>query len=293
MRNLWEVGTAGARKLGKRLNDLALVARDPWSGNLRLHAVIAAFLFRRRRSELSQLHGRLLDACRPISGRWADLPAGESYLWRRLSSHLLTAGRQAELRDILLDLAFLQAKLEATDIHSLIADFDLAAGDDHELSLVREALRQSAGVLGSGPHAAGAAALGPASRPPRAGSPAVVERSPRPARECRAETEVRELRQAGSAGCQYAQHSAEPSADGGLRLPRRLRRRSGPASLEPGDCETVSTVEGHTSTVTAVALVAGRQILSGSLDKTLRLWDLGTGCTLRVLTGHTASNHRR
>jgi hypothetical protein len=141
LQSCWGLGTAGARKIGKRLNYLSLVARDPWSGALRVHSVIAGFLFRRRRSELSRLHSRLLDACRPISGRWADLPAGETYLWRHLASHLLAADRREELRDALLDLAFLQAKLEATDIHSLIADFDLAAGEDRELSLVREALR--------------------------------------------------------------------------------------------------------------------------------------------------------
>lgn len=52
--------------------------------------------------------------------------------------------------------------------------------------------------------------------------------------------------------------------------------------------ETLRTLEGHTAGVTAVALVATRQILSGAGDKTLRLWDLGTGRTLRVLKGHTA-----
>jgi hypothetical protein len=289
MRSLWRVGTAGARNLGKRLNDLALVARDPWSGNLRLHAVVAAFLFRRRRSELSLLHGRLLDACRPESGRWADLPAGETYLWRRLASHLLAAGRKWEIRDMLLDLAFLQAKLEATDVHSLIADFDIAAGDDLELSLVREALRQSVDLVGSDP-----TQLAPQlwdrllDRRERALQPLL--------------NALRDRR--GSAGLkpQFASFvRPDPSTPGTPALPQSKAPMAvygylavsadGKAlrvwNLETG--ETVSTLEGHTSTVTAVALVAGRQILSGAQDKTLRLWDLGTGCTLRVLTGHTAS----
>jgi hypothetical protein len=149
VRSLWGLGTIEARKLGKRLRDLSLVSLDPWAGTLRLHAVVGGFLLGRRRGELSLLHGRLLDACRPVSGRWADLPAAETYLWRRLASHLLAAGRREEFRDTLLDFAFLRAKLEATDVHSLIADFGLAAGNDCELSLVGEALRLSAGALGA------------------------------------------------------------------------------------------------------------------------------------------------
>jgi len=151
VRSLWGLGAIEARKLGKRLRDLSLVSLDPWAGTLRLHAVVGGFLVGRRRGELSLLHNRLIDVCRPVSGRWADLPAGETYLWRRLAGHLLAAGRREEFRDTLLDLAFLRAKLEATGIHSLIADFALAAGDDRDLSLVREALRLSAAALGSDP----------------------------------------------------------------------------------------------------------------------------------------------
>ncbi len=115
VRSLWGLGTIEARKLGKRLRDLSLVSLDPWAGTLRLHAVVGGFLLGRRRGEISALHGRLLDACRPVSGRWSDLPAGETYLWRHLAGHLLAAGRREELRSTLLDVAFLRAKLEMTD----------------------------------------------------------------------------------------------------------------------------------------------------------------------------------
>ena len=36
-------------------------------------------------------------------------------------------------------------------------------------------------------------------------------------------------------------------------------------------------------------LPGGQRMLSGSQDKTLRLWDLETGATLRTFTGHTGS----
>lgn len=51
--------------------------------------------------------------------------------------------------------------------------------------------------------------------------------------------------------------------------------------------ETLNTLEGHTADVTAVALVEGRQVLSGARDKALRLWDLCTGRTVRTFEGHT------
>jgi hypothetical protein len=149
VRGLWGLGPSEARKFCKRLRDLSLLRFDPWAGTLRFHSVLGGFLVRRRRDELPALHARLLDVCRPESGCWADLPAGETYLWRHLATHLLAAGRRGELRDLLLDLAFLRAKLEALDVHALLADFDLAAREDRELSLVGEALRQSAGALGS------------------------------------------------------------------------------------------------------------------------------------------------
>ena len=48
-------------------------------------------------------------------------------------------------------------------------------------------------------------------------------------------------------------------------------------------------LEGHTETVRSVALTAdGTKGLSGSKDKTLRLWDLERGACVQVLEGHTA-----
>jgi WD40 repeat protein/serine/threonine protein kinase len=47
------------------------------------------------------------------------------------------------------------------------------------------------------------------------------------------------------------------------------------------------TFEGHAGGVTSVALGAdGRYGLSGSYDKTLKLWDLSSGCCVRTFEGH-------
>ena len=48
------------------------------------------------------------------------------------------------------------------------------------------------------------------------------------------------------------------------------------------------TLKGHTDTVYSVTLTPdGKHAVSGSLDNTLRLWDLTTGVCVREFKGHT------
>src|SRR5262249_51857729 len=65
-----------------------------------------------------------------------------------------------------------------------------------------------------------------------------------------------------------------------------------PTPTEPpaATAQSLRTFTGHNSYVSSVAFSPdGRTALSGSNDKTLKLWEVATGIELRTFTGHSAS----
>lgn len=59
-------------------------------------------------------------------------------------------------------------------------------------------------------------------------------------------------------------------------------------AVETSEAVSVKSLTGHSDTVWAVAIAPDSQTLvSGSFDKTIRLWDRETGAVLRILSGHT------
>jgi WD40 repeat protein len=249
LEQLWGTGNLVTKKLCSRLHDLSLLQRfDRRAWTIRLHDVVRAYLLKKREREIAALHRRLLAACRPQSGRWSDLPPSRSYLWRHLAHHLTGGGETDNLHELLYDLTFLQAKLEATEVNALLTDYILLDGDE-EARRIQAALRLSAHVLARDPRQLAGQLLG------RLGN---LDDAPR----------TRKL--------------LDDARDwsGGLWLRPRTPSLTGPGG------PLIRTLEGHTLGVLSVAMLDHRRIVSASFDRTLRLWDLESGSTRLCVVSH-------
>ncbi len=239
---LWKLDEFDAEELARTLDDLALVEFDLRRGTLRMHGVLRGFLGALVQ-DVASAHGRLVDGL----GDPYKLP--DAYAWRELAFHLRGAGRADQLRHLLLDFRWLEAKLRATDIHALIADFEHAV-PDRTVTILRDALRLAAPSL-----VADAAQL----------RSQVIARL-----QTRGEPDLVSLREA--ARC--------ATSGGWLEL-------SHPTIDAPGGM-LVTTLVGHTREVLALAADAdfGR-ILSGSSDTTVAVWDPRDGQRSSVMDQDT------
>ncbi|HYN38981.1 MAG TPA: NB-ARC domain-containing protein, partial [Rhodospirillales bacterium] len=124
LKTVWAAAGLGAlkvRTLMNRLRDRSLAALDA-QGRLSLHDLQRDFV-RSRAADLPARHQRLLDAWRKLCrDGWASGP-DDGYFFRHLPYHLAAAGREDELRDLLLDYRWIKAKLKATDVPALLADY--------------------------------------------------------------------------------------------------------------------------------------------------------------------------
>jgi WD40 repeat protein len=153
---------------------------------------------------------------------------------------------------VLLDLKFPQAKLEATDVNALIADYDYLA-EEVDLRITQSALRLSAHVL------------------------------------------ARDTRQLAGQLTGRLLGSSLPNIQAFLR---RVAQTASPwlrplrPSLTPPGGPLIWTLEDHTNWVTAVAITPeGSRAVSGSHDRTVRVWDLVNGYRLLTLEGHMGWVH--
>lgn len=249
LERLWCLPPRRVEAFCRYLHQVCLIVRfEAGPRTIRLHDVLRQYLRSRRRNDLSTIHRHFLSACQPAGG-WAELPAQEPYLWRGLAYHLADSGACEELRALLLDYTWLEAKLASTDINALVADYDILAGDP-EIRLVQGALRLSAHVLMEHPEELSGQLLG-----------RLLDR---------------------------AEPAIATLLAGAWPRKRQSWLRPLAASLPSGDGALVRTIEGHAGWFQGVAALSDGRVVSVATDGTLRVWDLAVGKTVRTFEGHSA-----
>jgi WD40 repeat protein len=138
--DLWGMDEFDTREdVVRPLDNVCLLEWDRERDEVSLHDIIRRVL-ESRLADATGSHERLVDA-------WGDpLQLPHDYAWRRLTFHLARSRRATRLRILLCDFVWLRAKLEATDITALVADFETFVPDD-PLWLVQGALLLSSAYL--------------------------------------------------------------------------------------------------------------------------------------------------
>jgi WD40 repeat protein len=287
LERFWNLTPGEGPEFCRRLHGLSLLLRfDRKKGTVRLHDVVRQVLIEKLESGVSVLHRHLLDTFQPASGSWSDLLVEERYIWRNLVGHFLGAGRKEELRRLLMDLSFLQAKLNATDVNAFMADYESFVYEERELQLVRDALRLSAHVLARDRQQLASQLFGRLTGLPGKSIEKLVNRA---GDQLRLRPRKASLTQPGGPLLLILEGHSGWVRTVALVDGRRAISGSDDGTLRVWDLEngeTLRSLEGHSGRVNAVAVVNSRRAISCSNDETLRVWDLENGETLRILEGH-------
>ncbi|MGB1285858.1 MAG: NB-ARC domain-containing protein [Aggregatilineales bacterium] len=245
---VWDCNLLTGLQIARRLMELSLLLRfDAGRKVIRLHDVIRTHLRFRHQSDLTDWNAQLIT-------KYDDLTAlPDDYAWEFVAYHLMEAEQRETLRDLLLNVDFLYAKLHALrDPQTLIEDCDLHGTDDATIKLLQSAFNVSSYILRDYPDQLLSQLYGRL----------LSHRETNP--------EIDTLLQT------IADHEQYPAF---------LTTQQ---TLDPAGGALIRTFAGHTSNVYAVAFSPdGQTALSGSDDKTLRLWEVGAGSELRRFEGHT------
>ena len=77
---------------------------------------------------------------------------------------------------------------------------------------------------------------------------------------------------------------------GGGEAPQQMGGSSAaaPSNVPKPSGKELQTLAGHSGPVSATFSPDGQRIVSGSLDRTLKIWDANTSKELKTFTGHTS-----
>jgi WD40 repeat protein len=250
IRTLWNLEQYDVEDMVDQLVDLSLATRDK-DGRLRIHDLLLDYLRHRLGTvKLREVHSRLLQAyASRCDGNWSNGPR-DGYFFENLPWHLRKADCADEAIALISDFRWIDAKLRACGVISVLTDYESCSAACQGPRLIQETLQLSSHVLADDADQLAAQLL------------ARLE----PGRSSVTDTLL-----------------SKASEWHGAVWFRPLRR----LLIAPGGSLMFSLV-GHTARVRSVALAPnGLQAISGSDDRTVRVWDLRRGVLERTLTGHS------
>ena len=231
----------------EELSSRHLLSQSPETGRIKLHDRLRDYVRGKfSPSTTKKLHKRLCDSYKKRYGEWHRGPE-DGYFFENIAYHFSLAGNRRELLNLLFDYKWLERKLEATSVSSLLADCALAQGDP-DVNLLSQCLTLSAPALSRDKTQLASQLIG------RLGS-----------------FKDRRIKQL----CKNIKGKKQ-----GLWL-RPLR----PTLESPGGPLLMTLCTGSYVNG-AILLENGRKVLCWCNDGTLRLWDIESGKELRRLVGH-------
>lgn len=216
---------------------------------------------------------------------WASGP-DDGYFFQYLPYHLAQAGNYDELHNLLLNYNWIAAKLKATNVQAVIADYmdyKTMAGDDERVALLQQALQRFVHILSQDKTQMPSQLF---DRLREMGRPDIMNllkdscglrfSGPKPPPYSEPKTFL---------GHEAGVHAVAVTSDGRWAISGSYDRTLECWDLETGISRT--TFRGHTKAVYAAAVTPdSKYVISGSADHELRIWELETGALRCILGGH-------
>ncbi|MBN1167178.1 MAG: hypothetical protein JXA44_08640, partial [Methanospirillaceae archaeon] len=260
---LWQYSSGmsdrNARKLLKTLSNKGFIRVDQVTGagkgelkeRVSLHDLIKEYLMTKT-NDITSIHRDLIQAYSKITPDGWVFGPDDGYFLQHITGHLIAAGKQKEAEELLLDPRWLKRKIELGMIRELIEEYDPIAKDNRPLLLVQGAIRLSSHILSQDPTQFGTQMFG---RLLECDEPRIQK---------------------------FLDWVKEEQKKPWLRPVKQY-------FAAPGG-PLIQTLGGHTGSVNSVAISTdGLKAVSGSDDKTVRIWDLVTRVCTGVITDHTDS----
>ncbi len=281
LEKMWDLSPFLTEQLLEALQDASLFQNyDLLTRTIRLHDVIRQYLIDTHKSNLQAWQAEFVNNLNigqfvgenHVSPTSWDRALPDEYCWRNIAYHLTEAHQHDILRELLLEIDFLQAKLNHTHPNALIADCELSLSppdtvgkrhasslpptdgnndvlDNRPIELLRHALQLSSHIITNHPN------------------------------QLPVQLVARLL----------SHITMQPDI---VRLLNSIRNQDTPHLLsaaqtfDPASGALLRTLAGHTRAINSVCL-SGEYAVSRSDDKTLKVWNLQTDELLRTLEGHT------